>query len=410
MQQAAKGCTEGALARTDARSDHAVLDFFSFFFVSRQKRRTGQYFKTATTKTYIIHKHISHTLTTTKRFSQIFSNHKISQKMRSTTKSLYDASMVILYMVCRFGWTLYSKYQERFATLSEDYTKEYGEEQLALVNQAQALLDVSQRRGTVTQQGNELDGSSLAAILFWKKLRRYILKAFVGADPQAAIVQAGGAHFAKARNGSWTEITELLTAGQTYLQANAALLTEKGKMPAGFPADYSKAKDAYDKEHIGYGSAKSNAADGTTDKVEANNTLYTNLQFMFGDAQTVFDNQKPVAKQFTFAAVKRLVTKGMSGIHFTVINPLTKKPLPEALITTDESAEVYEVNARGVATILMKAGVHSITVSCPGFSTYTGLVKADAGIKHRVKIELIKQPVSHDAPEVTFNRETALEQ
>lgn len=330
--------------------------------------------------------------------------------MKTTTQSLYKTSMVILYMACRFGWTLYGKYQKQFSAFNEDYTKEYGDAQLDAVNKAQALLDASQRRGTVTRQGNELDDSALSAILFWKKLRRYIFKAFTGQDPKAAIAQAGGAHFKKANSGNWSEITELLTAGLTYLETNAAILTGKAKMPAGFTDAYREAKEVYDREHIGYGSAKGTATGGTVDKVKANNGLYTSLQFMFGDAQIVFDDQKSVAKQFTFAAVKRLVTKDMSGIHFTIINPVTEKPLTEAVITTSESLEAYIVNERGVVTILMKVGVHSITVACPGFNTYTGIVKVDAGIKHRVKIELVKQTVSAPQTEIAFTGETALEQ
>ncbi len=333
------------------------------------------------------------------------------------TKSLYHTSMVVLYMVLRFGWTLYNKYQESFAEFSEDYTEEYGDAQLALVNKAQEMLDASQRRGTVTQQGTELDETSADGLLFWKKLRRYIIKAVPGKDQKAAIRQAGGAHFKKARNGVRTEITELLTAGQTYLETNAALLTDKGKMPASFALDYNKVKAAYDLEHIEYGAAKGDATDGTVDKVEANNNLYKTVQLMFGDAQVVFDDQKSIAKQFTYAAVKRLVTKNMGGIHFTILN-VSEKPVTTAIITTDESGEGYPVNTRGVASVIMRSGVHSITVAAEGFTTYTGIVKVDAGVKHRVKIELKKQtvpeqtgPGNEAAPaEVVFTGETQLEQ
>lgn len=333
--------------------------------------------------------------------------------MQSKTQSLYRTSMVILYMVCRFGWTLYNKYWESFSELSEEYTKDYRVQQLAAVNKAQALLDASQRRGTVKQQGVELDDSSQSAILFWKKLRRFIMKAIPGRDQDAAIAQAGGAHFAKAREGNRAELTDLLTAGQTYLTANEAMLIDKAAMPATFAAGYNKAKDLYDKQHLDYASAKGDATDGTVDKVEANNELYKNIQFMFGDAQTVFDKQKMVAKQFSFAAVKRLVTKDMAGIHFTILEAgikEPKKPAITAIITTDESGEAYPVNKRGVASILMKAGVHSVTVSCPGFQTYTGIVKADAGVKHRVKIELVKETVPAEVAEVAFTKETILEQ
>ena len=41
----------------------------------------------------------------------------------------------------------------------------------------------------------------------------------------------------------------------------------------------------------------------------------------------------------------------------------------------------------------MKVGVHSISVVVPGFNKYTGLVKVDAGVLHRVKIEMTKQTV-----------------
>ena len=310
--------------------------------------------------------------------------------MKSDTKSLYKSSMVVFYMVCRFGWNLYTKYWEDFAAFSSAYTKDTGNNALKAISAAQALPDAAQRRGNTKQQGTELDDSSRQALLFWKTLRRYIIKSFAVPYQAAAIGQAGGTHFAEARNGNLAEITDLLSAGQTYIAANAELLMAQGTMPGTFEADYNKGKETYDTEHLDYGQAKGEATDGTVDKITANNALHTSVQEMFADAQIVFEDQKAIAKQFSFEAVKRLVTKDLSGIHFLVINPATGKPLTTAFIATDEGAEIYPVNARGVLDLRMKTGVHSVTVTAPDFAPYSGVVKVDAGIMHRVKITLAK--------------------
>ncbi len=186
-----------------------------------------------------------------------------------------------------------------------------------------------------------------------------------------------------------------MLAGQTYITANTELLMQKGTMPETFEADYNQAKDTYDTEHLEYGQAKGNATDGTVDKITANNALHAAVQEMFGDAQIVFADRKTIARQFSYQAVKRLVSKDLSGIHFSVINMVAGKPKPvtTAFVTTDESEEVLPVNKRGVLNLIMKVGVHSVTVSAPGFAPYSGVVKVDAGVMHRVKIELVKTAV-----------------
>ncbi len=320
--------------------------------------------------------------------------------MSKENKSLYPGSMVVFYMVCRFGWNLYSKYWEQFAKLSSHYTKDTGTNALKAIDAAQALPDVTQRRGNTKQQGTELDESSVQALLFWKKLRRYIIKTFASQYQAAAIEQAGGTHFAKASTGNYAEITNLMVAGQAYITKNAQLLMNKGTMPETFEADYNKAKDTYDTEHLEYGTAKGEATDGTSDKITANNNLYTDLQEMFADAQVVFEDDKSIAKQFSYAAVKRSVSKDLSGIHFQVLQTDKKTTIETAVITTDESNETYPVNERGVLDLRMKVGAHSVTVAAPGFVPYSGVVMVNAGVMHRVKITLakaeIKVPVENE--------------
>ncbi len=107
--------------------------------------------------------------------------------MKNEIKSSYTGSMVVFYMVCRFGWNLYTKYWEDFAKLSSAYTKDSGTNALKAISAAQALPDMAQRRGSTKQQGSELDDSSKVALLFWKTLRRYIVKAFAPPYQAAAI-------------------------------------------------------------------------------------------------------------------------------------------------------------------------------------------------------------------------------
>ncbi len=327
--------------------------------------------------------------------------------MKTKEKALYKSSMVVFYMVCRFAWNLYTKYWEDFASLSSSYTKDTGTNALKAISAAQALPDVAQRRANTKQQGTELDDSSKAALLFRKRLRSYIIKAVAPQLRAAAIEQAGGTHFAKASNGNLSEITDLMLAGQTYIAANSELLISKGTMPETFADDYNKAKDTYDTEHLEYGQAKGDATEGTVDKITANNNLHNAIQEMFGDAQIVFDDRKAIAKQFSYAAVKRLVSKDLSGIHFSVFNTVAGKPKPvtTAFISTDESEDVLPVNKRGVLDVIMKVGVHSVTITSPGFASYSGVVKVDPGVRHRVKIELVKAAAATEVKENTLSEQ-----
>ena len=273
---------------------------------------------------------------------------------------------------------------------SDTYTKEWGDDLQKRIAEAQAMPNVGQRRGNTKAAGNGLDASSIKAVLVWKKLQRFIIKAFTPDEVEAALQQAGSTHYAKAAKLNFGELSLLMTAGQTFIEENTDRLI-KGGMPASLPDDFTAVKNDFDTNHTAYGDAKGNATTGTSNKIEANNQLYAQVMNMFGDAQTIFAEQKNIAAQFSFQAIKRMVTKnGASGIHVIVKDSTTKKPLVTASVITNYSTESYAVNDRGSLLLKLPKGTYSVTITNPGYASFTKDITIDSTGMTRLSAELSK--------------------
>ena len=201
-----------------------------------------------------------------------------------------------------------------------------------------------------------------------------------------ALKQAGLAHFEKGSNYNYSEVSLLLSDGLTFLTENTETL-QKGGMPARFVEAYTTAKTDFDNQHVLYGAAKGNATDGTNNKIAANNTLFTSTKLMLADAVTIFAEQPAIQKQFTLAAIQRMVTtNGVSGIHFVVRDSETKKPLDTAAISIVGQQQPFTVNKRGVLDIKLPKATYYFTVTIQGYTSFHGSVILDANVMRRTEV------------------------
>ena len=310
--------------------------------------------------------------------------------MKKKNEAVYPGAMALLYSVSFLAWNLYVKRWSAFNALSDKYTQQYGEDMLAAVEAAKSMPDVHQRRGNTGNVSNRLQTATAQALLSWKRLERLILKAFPLAEQGTAIVLAGGAHYAKAARGNYSELSLLLAAGTGFISKNMAAL-QQGGMAASFPTAYNTASATLTQEYASYGAALSTATDDTTDKVKANNALYIALKEMLDDAQTLFEEEPNIRKQFTYKAIRNKVTKDVAcGLHFVIRDSETGKGLPAATITFTTQQESYTVNEKGVLDIKLEKGAYKIVVSVPGYVPYMSEVTVDPGVMHRVAITLKK--------------------
>jgi hypothetical protein len=310
--------------------------------------------------------------------------------MKKNNEAGYTGSMALLYSMCLVAWTLYLKFWQIFATLSDKYTEQFGEDALAALAAAKLLPDVNQRRGNTGSVSNKLRETSAKALFTWKKLHRLIIKSYPLADQEAAFLQAGGAYYAKAARRNYGDLSLLMVAGGEFITKNTAAL-QQGGMAAAFAATYAAATAAFEAEFVLYVKARGTATDGTTDKVNANNALHAAMLEMLADAKILFEEDKTISKQFTYKAIRNMITKDVScGLHIVVRDEDTKKPLSKAVITISTKDEPFLVNKRGVLDIKLDKGTYTIIVNVPGYTPYLGQATADTGVMHRVAISLKK--------------------
>ncbi len=207
---------------------------------------------------------------------------------------------------------------------------------------------------------------------------------------EAALQQAGSAHYDKAVKLNFGEIAALVTAGQTFIEQNIDILTSAG-MPASMADEFAAAVKSFDTYYAAYGNAKGDATTATGDKIEVNNRLYAQIMNMFGDAQIIFAGQRNIAKQFSFQAVRRIITKDApSGIHFTVKDITNKKPVILASIITSNSPDAKPVNKRGALELKLSKATYTYTVTAPGYTPVSGIITIDSSGMSRLSITLSK--------------------
>ncbi len=317
--------------------------------------------------------------------------------MKKAAQAVYNLSIAVLYNFLKFAWNLYLNYWEEFSALSDVYTEEYGQTQLKAIEAAQALPDNEQRQGSQQSVGNKLTKATKKGVMMWKQLKSFIIKSYTDpGDQQAALKQAGIAHYDKAAAPNYSEASLLLSDGLSFINANIDELT-KGGMPARFVSAYTEAKTAFDAQQALYGTAKGTSKDGTVDKVAANNTIYITTKYMLADGVNIFVDKPEIAAQFTKAAILRLITTdGISGIHFVVRDLETKMPLDTATINIVGVKGTFSVNKRGVYDIRLPKATYYFTVTVPDYPVYQGSVVLDANVMRRAEV-LVKKADSATA-------------
>lgn len=310
--------------------------------------------------------------------------------MKQKKQSVYRGAMAVFYSICLVAWNLYLKYWQLFKLINNKYTEEYGQSMLAAIEAAKELPNIDQRRANTEDNGNKLHEAAMEALLFWKKLKSNIMKSFDAATQEVALRKAGSALFSKAAKGNYNELSLLMIAGADFMTCNEAALLQGG-MPATFAAAYTAATTAYQQEYAQYSKAKGQATNDTSEKTKANNALYAALKELLSDALIALEKEEAIRRQFTYKAIRNLVTKDVvCGFHFTVKDETTGRPLPTAAVTVSTKAESYTVNKRGALKLRLQKGTYTVVVSVPGYTPFMKEATVTAGVMHRISVKLKK--------------------
>ena len=220
----------------------------------------------------------------------------------------YNASQAELYAICGIGWDSFEENLADFTAFKTFYDAAFLATRRAEIDAAKVLPD-DQARGAASETFRiQMQTAADAAALKWKALSAYIKSAFPGDIAKPQLEAAGKDYYTTALNGDWEDLELMLTAGQTFITNNNAILTAPGGMPLGFPVDYDADFAAFSDLYTQFEDAQLDSVEGTDEKISANNDVYDALMSMFDDGQIIYDDIPAKRERFIFANVKALVT------------------------------------------------------------------------------------------------------
>lgn len=253
-------------------------------------------------------------------------------------KSNYNCSEQELYTICETAWTSCNQYLNRFSAFKPKYKQELIDDRLAAINAARELPDEQQRNEKYESTNVLLKKEARIACDKWQLLKRYIADAYEQDLHKSKWEAAGFNYYEKAANNNWDSVKGLMTSGLTFINNNLGELTANDNMPPAFPAQFENAKTDFEKRHQTFIQAEEESSTGQETKMNANNSIHSDLMSMLLDGQEIFKNEESICKQFVFADLLYLASgSGTAGIKGVVVVQLTETPIQGAKISIDNA-------------------------------------------------------------------------
>lgn len=125
--------------------------------------------------------------------------------------------------------------------------------------------------------------------------------------------QAGKWFYAEATNDDWEKLSAMMFAGKLFIAEYSAELILNDNMPVGFEAAYLADYDVFELAYDAFMKKTEQKEELSSDKIEANNSIYKLLMEMFFDGQHIFRKNAAIRERFTFVKVKELVSSSIIG-------------------------------------------------------------------------------------------------
>ena len=283
----------------------------------------------------------------------------------------YGCSQQDLYSTGNLGWGFCNERLAEFTAFKSKYNKTYINSMLLGIEHAENLPDApnrQQRRSTLKVDFKE---AATGALNLWQMLKQYIIDAYPENQQKIQLSAAGAGYYNKASAFNWSALLSLLNAGNQYIEKNISPLSEHENMPAGFPATFLESKSTCNRISQEYFSSESIKAQATTDKIKANNTVYSSLSAMCKDGQRIFAKQEDIKKQFVFENLLNLSGRGgAAGIRGLFADDATGLPIEGVKISTEDGRYVTTSQKDSRYSIKrMEAGTYTVTISKKGYLT-----------------------------------------
>jgi hypothetical protein len=302
----------------------------------------------------------------------------------------YSFSMSVLYQTIRIVLLNLTNNLAAFAAFKSKYTPEFV---------AALEAELAAAENMKGEQARSLEHESLRTEMIpladlcrekWQYLKRYIADAFGPTLEVANWDAAGWQYYDAAADNNWDKLREMCNMASVYIHDNSAKLLADGFMPATFEADFNDASNNFNEKYDAFILAEENAAQGTADKITANNNIYDKTVSVCLDGQTLFMNDEVKKKLFSMEAVSELVKPtGTATMVTELTNSETGAPIPGYSLTNTGTERTVTANADGRAEMGQQAGgTNRYKIVADGYEETILTVDVKTGVKTIEKISL----------------------
>ncbi len=312
-------------------------------------------------------------------------------KKKKGIQPLYGCSQQSLYTVAAVVWTNYNTNLAQFTAFKGKYTTALATTALAALAAAKLLPNQGTRNSLPESVRIALVPLGVTCLANQRKLKSYIEEAFP-TSTVAMLKSAGNSSYHAAYNEGWEEMNTMITDGQLFITNNTADLEMIGNnMPTAFIATYTNDKTAFETVYKSYLLSAQATAGETSDKMKANNGVYTTLRNMLNDGQLIFENDATRKAIFTFDTVLGKVTgNGTTGMRITGSDSVSKVNITNFTASVQPGAEVAVADGI-ILELKMSEALYTVVISAPGYTPLTITnVQLTTGIMHRLDVELVK--------------------
>lgn len=307
---------------------------------------------------------------------------KISLKIKGTQSDMLT--------IARGAIVSCKKYLPRFAEHSTLYTQAYLDDLSEQVNTASATEAAPLRRQSQSDARNELTLVADTNLANSQALKSYIERAATEQQLSSWLQAAGLGFYEKAQNYNWSALQEMANTGSLFITANVTALTDKGFMPAAFPAKFNADKQSFREALDTFYRAESDKAIATENKTALYNRIYGEIIAMFKDAQKIFAYEEGIRRQFVYdLLLSKIRSGGVAGIKGTIINIDTNQPIEGVNVYTADGNYNAVSDANGIFLITqVAADTYTLTFEKAGFETASETIDVKTGTTARADMSL----------------------
>ena len=312
-------------------------------------------------------------------------------KKRKGVIPIYSCSQQSLYTVAAIVWVNYNTNLARFTAFKGKYNAALATTALADLAAAKLLPNQGTRKALPESVRIALVPLGITCLANQRKLKSYVEEAFP-TTTVAMLKSAGNSSYHAAYNESWEEMKVMLTDAELFITNNTAALEMSGaNMPTAFVATYSSGKTAFETVYKSYLLTAQATPGETSDKMKANNTIYTTLRSMLNDGQLIFENEETQKAIFTFNTVlAKVAGNGTTGMRITAEDSVSKVNITNFTANVQPGEEVGTANVV-ILELKMSENLYNVAISALGYTTLIiNNVQLTTGVMHRLDVEMVK--------------------